>query len=223
VVRKRQTHLDRKLGREWRIDRLGAVLRFAYSDSDAAQLLEEMRRLSGEIGAIEWETTFAGDPDYAYPLVLAVQKKLRQGLEILRDGQPGYDVWHLPKVGRYLTKWGDKYRSTSIGSADDAFLHKCADLLSGPDGWRLVPCSEDRCENFIVKRKKGAYCAEHGSSAARSGRFQKRLNALLSPADKRKRRRKLYELQMRRRGVPAAVIRTSHRRWLEKEKGNSDG
>jgi hypothetical protein len=222
-MRKGQSRGARNPGREWRIDRLGAVLRFAYSDLDAAQLLAEMRRLSREIGAIEWETTFAGDPDYAYPLVLEVKRKLREGLEILRDGEPGYDVWQLPKVGRYLTKMGDEYTSTSSGSADDAFLHKCADLLSGPDGWRLMPCSEDGCQNFIVKRKKGTYCTEHGSSAARSGRFHKRLNALLSPADKRKRRRKLYELQMKRKGVPAAVIRTSHRRWLQKEKVSSDG
>jgi hypothetical protein len=100
--------------------------------------------------------------------VAAMQQDIRTGLQQLAAG----DAWDGPLLRHVLTP-------TCIypeGSTRDMLTFAVMELLApGRGAPRLTRCrggADGPCKTVIVKRKRAAYCALHGSPALRAKRFR---------------------------------------------------
>lgn len=204
--------------REYRIERLKRILRFAYDELTPKQLLEEMKLLQRDTPELSWSTTFPADPIQYEPLVLDARQELRKGLRDLFSSDRYDAVWELPRGRREITPRADGFHSAAKVSLDVGFLNLCADLLCGPEGKRIQRCAEPRCPRLFVKRKKGLYCDVHNLPRLRSKRHRETLKTTVSAEERTLRRYRYYLAQLRRRDPKAWKLRLRELRknWPER-------
>jgi hypothetical protein len=111
----------------------------------------------------------------------------------LSELDPGFGFVVEPVFRPY----GLHYTATNLKAH---FLWTLAHLLGGAQGERISRCAETACTKIIVRRKRGAYCAEHRTGRESTRRYREKRRNALSLTKRRESRHRRYE---RLKGKPA--------------------
>jgi hypothetical protein len=104
----------------------------------------------------------------------------------LSELDPGFGFVVEPVFRPY----GLRYKATNLKAH---FLWTLAHLLGGAQGERISRCAETACTKIIVRRKRGAYCAEHRTGRESTRRYREKRRNALSLTERRESRHHRYE------------------------------
>ena len=217
----------RRIAREWKIDTLARLVRFAYDKKSGS------RRLTGQFDglvrvlpafhfrtpknplpaeAASWMETLRWSQAEARAAVEKAASKEEWELTAgqLADADPGL-TWHA--VGG---------RGHWDGAPRAIWLLTIRQILAFNQGFRIRVCAEAGCPTIFVGRTTSRYCDRHSSSAEKVRRYRERIAKTLSPIERKERRRRYYENWLaKHKGKAVAAVAGRRRRARTGKERNS--
>ena len=217
----------RKHAREWKIELLARLVKFAYDvESDTRDLTDQLSSLVAE--ALR-SFKFGAPRDLFNPDVSRwwtetldwCQAEGRSAAEKAAAKEEWtLTVSQLAKVGPNLTWYSSGASGHWEGDQKGMWLLTIKEILRFNQGWRIRVCAEPNCETVIVGRTTSRYCDRHSSSAEKVRRYRERIAKKLSPSERKERRRRYYDnwLTKHKGKAVAAVARRRRANQKAKEK-----